>query len=63
MVPDAMYRNGTAFYSLKYCSDARVYFQELLRRYPKTEWKKDANEQLKKLTHDLKDKALCSSAS
>src|SRR5262249_21543108 len=45
MVPDAMYRNGTAFYALKYCSDARVYFQELLRRYPKTEWKKDTNEQ------------------
>ncbi len=36
IVPDAMYKNGLAFYQLKYCSDARVYFQELLRRYPKT---------------------------
>ena len=61
MVPDAMYKNGLAFYQLKYCSDARVYFQELLRRYPKTSWKKDANEQLKKLTHDVKNKAVCSS--
>jgi tol-pal system protein YbgF len=60
-VPDAMYRNGTAFYALKYCSDARVYFQELLKRYPKTTWKKDANDQLKKLLHDQKDKNLCSS--
>jgi len=61
VIPDAMYRNGLAFYALKYCSDARVYFQELLKRYPKTGWKKDANEQLKKLTKDLKDKAVCAS--
>src|SRR5262249_30463678 len=27
MVPDAMYKNGTAFYALKYCGDARIYFQ------------------------------------
>lgn len=58
-VPDAMYKNGTAFYALKYCGDAKIYFQELLRRYPKTEWKVDANEQLKKLTKDLKNKAVC----
>ena len=60
-VPDAMYRNGQAFYSLKYCGDARIYFQELLRRYPKTEWKKDANEQLKKIAKDIKNKELCQS--
>ncbi len=60
-VPDAMYKNGTAFYALKYCSDARVYFQELLKRYPHTTWKKDAQEQLKKLQHDLKNKAVCQS--
>lgn len=61
IVPDAMYRNGVAFYSLKYCSDAKVYFQELLKRYPKTGWKKDANDQLKKLSKDIKDKNICSS--
>jgi tol-pal system protein YbgF len=61
VVPDAMFKNGVAFYALKYCSDARVYFQELLKRYPKTGWKKDANDQLKKLTKDLKDKAVCAS--
>ena len=33
IVPDAMFKNGMAFYQLKYCSDAKVYFQELLRRY------------------------------
>jgi tol-pal system protein YbgF len=61
MVPDAMYKNGLAFYALKYCSDARVYFQELLKRYPKTSWKGQANEELKKLTRDLKNKAACAS--
>ena len=61
IVPDAMFKNGTAFYSLKYCSDAKVYFQELLKRYPKTGWKKDAGEELKKLTRDQKNKAVCAS--
>ncbi len=61
IVPDAMFKNGQAFYALKYCGDARIYFQELLKRYPKTEWKKDANEELKKLQRDLKNKAVCQS--
>jgi len=61
VVPDAMYKNGMAFYALKYCGDAKVYFQELLKRYPKTNWKKDAAEELKKLTRDQKNKAICQS--
>jgi tol-pal system protein YbgF len=61
IVPDAMFKNGEAFYALKYCGDARIYFQELLKRYPKTEWKKDANEELKKLQRDMKNKAVCQS--
>jgi tol-pal system protein YbgF len=61
VVPDAMYKNGLAFYAIKYCGDAKVYFQELIKRYPRTSWKKDASEELKKLSHDLKNKAVCSS--
>jgi tol-pal system protein YbgF len=61
IVPDAMYKNGVAFYALKYCSDAKVYFQELLKRYPRTGWKKETNDQLKKLARDLKNKAVCAS--
>jgi tol-pal system protein YbgF len=61
VVPDAMYKNGLAFYALKYCGDAKVYFQELLKRYPRTSWKKDAAEQLHKLTRDQKNKAVCAS--
>ena len=60
-VPDAMYKNGLAFYALKYCGDARIYFQELLKRYPKTEWRQDTNEQLKKLQRDGKNKSVCQS--
>ncbi len=61
IVQDAMFKNGLAFYALKYCSDARVYFQELLKRYPKTTWKKDAAEELKKIQRDQKNKTACSS--
>ena len=61
IVPDAMYKNGVAFHALKYCSDAKVYFQELLKRYPKTTWKGAANDELKRLLKEIKDKAACSS--
>jgi len=61
VAPDAMYKNGLAFYQLKYCSDAKVYFQELLKRYPKNNWKAQANEQLKNLAKDQKNKTACSS--
>lgn len=61
VVPDAMYKNALGFYSLKYCSDAKLWFQELIKRYPHTTWKKDAVEQLHKLSRDQKNKALCTS--
>lgn len=58
-VQDAMFRNGQAFKALRYCGDARIYFQELLRRYPHTTWKKQTNDELNKLKADLKNKDLC----
>ena len=61
VVPDAMYKNGLAFYALKYCGDAKVYFQELLKRYPRTQWKKEANQELRRLKKDQRNKAICSS--
>ena len=61
VVEDAMYKNGLAFYALKYCSDARVYFQELIKRHPKTRWKKDAADQIKQLQRDAKNKSVCAS--
>lgn len=61
VVPDAMFKNGKAFKELKYCSDAKVYFQELLKRYPKTNWKSDAADEIKQITKDLKNKNICES--
>ena len=61
VVPDAMYKDGLAFYALKYCGDAKVYFQELLKRYPRTSWKKEATQQLRRLKKDLHDRAKCAS--
>ena len=61
VVPDAMYKNALGFYSLKYCGDAKLWFQELIKRYPRTTWKKDAQEQLRKLAHDQHNKAVCTS--
>jgi tol-pal system protein YbgF len=61
VVPDAMYKNGISFFALKYCSDARVYFQELIKRYPHTSFKKEAQEQLHKLSKSMKNKSMCAS--
>lgn len=59
VAPEAMYKNGLLYFQLKYCTDARTYFMELLRRYPKTTFKKEANEQLKNLQRDAKNKNIC----
>jgi tol-pal system protein YbgF len=61
VVPDAMYKTALGFYTLKYCSDAKVWLEELLKHYPHTTWKKDALEQIRKIGHDQKNKAVCAS--
>lgn len=60
-VESAMFKNGKAFFNLRYCSEAKTYFQELIRRYPKTQFKNDANEQIKEITKQAKNKAACQS--
>lgn len=42
----SMYKAGESFLALKRCKDAQVYFQELIKRYPKTRFKADANDQI-----------------
>lgn len=61
VVEDAMFKNGQAFFALKYCSESKTYFQELLRRYPKTKFKTDASDQIKELARQAKNKAACQS--
>lgn len=57
-VEPAMYKAGEAFLALKRCSDARVYFQELIKRYPKTKYKGDATDQINHIK-DLTKKGSC----
>jgi len=56
---DAMYQNGVAFAALKHCSDAKVYLQALLSRYPSTSWKKDAEQRLHALAANQNDRSIC----
>ena len=58
-IEHAMYKAGMAFTMLKKCAEAKIYFQELLRVFPRTKLKVDANEQLKELTRQAKNKSYC----
>ena len=58
-VESALFKSGQAFFVIKKCTEARTFFQELLRLYPRTRLKNDVNEQLKELTRSAKNKATC----
>jgi len=59
VAPDAMYATGIAFTALKHCSDAKVYFEELLARHPHSARENDAEQRLRELARAKSDKALC----
>ena len=58
-VETAYFKNAQAFFALKYCSDARVYLQELQKRFPKSKYKGEAGDLMKELTRKAKDKTAC----
>lgn len=58
-VETALFKSGQAFFVIKRCTEAKTFFQELLRMYPKTRLKSDANEQLKEIGRQSKNKANC----
>ncbi len=60
-VESAMFKAGQALFLIKRCSEAKIYFQELLRVYPKTRLKNDANEQIKEIGRQSKNRAACES--
>ena len=60
-VESAMFKAGQALFLIKRCSEAKIYFQELLRVYPKTRLKNDANEQIKEIGRQSKNRASCES--
>lgn len=55
----ALFKSGQAFFSLKKCTEAKTFYQELLRLYPRSRLKNDANEQVKEITRLSKNKAAC----
>jgi tol-pal system protein YbgF len=61
VVPDAMFRNGQSFANLKYCTDARVFLQELMRRYPRSPRVREAKDLLRELGRNARDSRKCSS--
>jgi TolA-binding protein len=58
-VETALFRSGQAFFQIKKCSEARTFFLELLRLYPKSHMKNDVNEQIKEIGRVSKNKASC----
>lgn len=60
-VDDAFLKNGQAFFKLKYCTDARVFLQELIRRFPKSPLAAEARKTLDTLDKSKKNRAKCTS--
>jgi TolA-binding protein len=60
-VPEAMFLLGQSFVDLKFCTDAREFFNDLARRYPKSPRANEARQKVKDLQKVLKDKRFCTS--
>jgi len=58
-VETALFKSGQAFFLIKKCTEARTFFQELLRLYPRTRLKGEVNEQIKEIGRLSKNKASC----
>lgn len=58
-VETAYYKNAQAFFALKYCSDSKIYLQELLKKFPKSQYKVAATELQKEIAKKAKDKTAC----
>jgi len=61
MVDDAFLRNGVAFFKLKSCTEARVFLEEMLRRFPKSPLAPKARQTLDEIDKARKTKSKCSS--
>jgi TolA-binding protein len=59
MVPEAMWLLGQSFVELKFCSDAKVLFQDLAKRYPKSARADEVKQRLRDLQKIARDKKLC----
>jgi tol-pal system protein YbgF len=59
MAPYAFYRAGEAALEMKWCVDARAYFGELVRRFPKAPQVKDAKAKLDYVKKNAGKKDVC----
>jgi tetratricopeptide (TPR) repeat protein len=59
VVAEAMYACGVAFSELKYCGDAKFYFEKLLERFPHGAHDDDARQRLRELERVRNDKTRC----
>jgi tol-pal system protein YbgF len=56
---DAFLRNGVAFFRLKSCAEARVFLEEMLRRFPKSTLVPKARQTIDDVDKARKNKAKC----
>lgn len=60
-VDDAFFKNGQAFFKLKYCTDGRVFLQELIRRFPRSSLLAEARKLLDEIDKAKKNRSKCTS--
>jgi TolA-binding protein len=60
-VDDAIFRAGEAATAMKWCRDARAYFDLLVKKHPKSPLVKDAQKKLEYLKKNAKKKDICQS--
>lgn len=58
-VPDALYKIGMSFYQLKFCSDAQLFFSQLLRRYKRYSQASSATRVLKLIQRYKSNRNFC----
>lgn len=61
VVDRAFWKNGLSFLKLKYCTDARVFLQEMIRRFPRSSLVPDARKALNEIEKSKKDRSKCTS--
>ena len=55
----AIFKNGQSFLQLKYCKEAKAYFDQFLARYPKSRFRSEVQERIKEIAQKSKDKDAC----
>lgn len=61
LLEDAMYRIGLSFFELKYCSDARTFLSEVLKRYPRSRNAAAIRSKLSDIERNQRNRKVCSS--